>query len=98
LNDRKWKEAFIAIGLDYDNYKGTYIPISSFYHELKLIIDQIASHAITFFNLQTTRERAVIIAIRFKSDYHSEVIRYGREIQVALRVEQNRRAGLSGYN
>jgi hypothetical protein len=97
LNDRKWKEAFTDIGLDYDNYKRTYPSLFS-YHEIMLIIDQIASHAITFFNLQTTRERTVIIVMRFKSDYHSEVIIYGREIQVALRVEQNRRAGLSGYN
>jgi hypothetical protein len=54
------------------------------------VLDQIAS-----LELQTTRDRGFVIHIRLKSDSYSEVIRCGGEIQMALRIEQNRRDGLS---
>jgi len=36
-----------------------------------------------------------MIVLQFMSEFKSEVIRFGREIQVAMRVEQIKRAGLS---
>jgi hypothetical protein len=54
------------------------------------MLDRIAS-----LELQTTRDRGFVIHIRLKSDSYYEVIRCGGEIQMALRIEQNRRADLS---
>ena len=58
-------------------------------------VDKIASHDLVFIEQTGRGGPAIIIVLVFKPQYNSDIVRYGREFQVDMRVEQLRRAGLS---